>query len=125
MPGTAQLDATARAKPIPESLLQTTNSPSAALTAVHTYGFEGHGPSDSPPSNGANLAMNSSSLMAGELSAQAPISARTSSAGRFPEAASSIFVTSVVRSGAGPVDGRTVTVPARSGAAISAADRPS
>src|SRR5579872_1592206 len=125
IPGTAQLEATARASPTPDSWFHTRNDPSAASTAVHAKDFRGHAPSASPPSHGANRAMNSSSAIAAVFSAQAPISARTSSAGRLPDAASIIFMINVLKSGGGPCDARTGMVPFKAGSALSPGDRPS
>jgi hypothetical protein len=58
MPGTLQLEATARANPMPDSRFQTTNEPSEASTAVQAKGRSGQAFSGRPASQPPKLAMN-------------------------------------------------------------------
>src|SRR3954468_14688259 len=74
-PGTAQLEATARAKSTRAAASQILKEPSSALKAVQAKDREGHSPSTpSWRSDGRNRDTNSSSLIVSAARARAPAS---------------------------------------------------
>src|SRR5580658_2633869 len=108
IPGTAQLEAIARASGTPEALSQRTNWPLTASTAVHANLRSGQLASGTrswgKPREAAKLATKASSPTTEVCKAHAPISLHTSSFGRTPAYASIIFATNCERSGGFDMD---------------------